>query len=661
MESAPKAPKAPKITNETISAMNDDTLGNWLIEMARAYYNHDTQPLVSDELFDFAKDLLESRNPDHPALQQIGHATAVDLKFDRNKVTLPCPMWSLDKIKADPAILAKFVKSYPDNGYVVSDKLDGISALYVFKKGKAYLYTRGNGTVGHDISQFLLHLRGVPVNKPKDAATLMARCELIISKAGWETIKHLGSNARNVVAGVLNAKTPNLEIARIIEMVAYELIMPDKVAQLDQLARLQTWGFTTAQYVHISAAEMTVPGLSAILVQRKAMSPYVVDGIVVAHNGVHVRNATGNPDHAFAFKSLITQDRATVTIGEVEWNISKDRFAKPLAKFPKVSLNGVEIKQATLFNAAYVETHVIGPGSRVVIIRAGDVIPHIIEVLSPATSGKPSMPEDFDWSWNSTHVDIIATGNAAMETILVKELTHFFDKVDVAGVSDGVITKLVNSGARSVRDIMTLQVSDLLRIEGFKEKMAVKVVGAIRDAMAQLTPLTLMVASNAFGRGFGDRRLQLIIDNVPGLLGSGRVVPIIGNLVAIPGLQVKTSSAFLEALPKFWEFVDANELGYVFTAALSTAPTTAAAAAAAAAHSVQSNKMNGQVILFTGFRDADLEGKIVAASGRMATALNSKTTILVIDVNGKKSGKADKAEQMGVRVLSREEMEELLA
>lgn len=657
---------APVPTLAQLRALSNDQLGEWLVKAAHVYYREE-EPIMTDALFDAMKDMLTKRDPKHPALKKISHATVdhTDAAPNKAKVQLPYTMWSLDKVKPVPAVLARFVKKYPGD-CVASDKLDGISALYYIKAGKPpALYTRGDGIIGQDISHMLAHMRNVPaLGAGAGAASHMAvRCELLLTKKNWETISNLGSNPRNVVAGTINAKTPNLQIARLIDMVAYEFIAPAGLVPSEQMARLADLGFTTVHNQLLGAADMTVDALSARLLERKAASPYEIDGVVVVHNAVHRRKGDGNPDYAFAFKSLVTQQRAEVTISEVEWNISKDRFAKPLAKFAKVALNGVEIKQATLFNAAFVEANKVGPGSRVIIIRAGDVIPHILEVLSPSSSGAPAMPA-FAYTWNETHVDILVDGDgddaAVRDQVALKELINFFDKVDVAGVSEGLITKLYGAGYKTVRAVADVTVADLLKLDGVKDKMAAKVAGAVHDAMAALTPMKVLVASNAFGRGFGERRFKLIMDHVPAAFVRG-AQPAVADLTAIDGIEVKTATAFLEGLPRFWKFVDDNGLGGVFAAAAAAQPAPASPASAPVLAAAPPQTFADKAVVFTGFRDTDLEAAIVARGGRVATSVSGKTSFLVIkDASQKKSGKVEKAEALGVSVITRDELQNML-
>jgi len=664
---------------KTFNKLSVAQLAEWVHKANVAF--HTGEPIMTDDFYDAMKNLLEKKDPANPVLHEVGAALGsadeVATIEERVKVALPFWMGSQDKIKADAGVLKRFVEKHPGD-YVVTDKLDGISGLLHWKNGRLALYTRGDGVIGQDISHVIPYIRGIP---PVDAAAAAAatdpeyavRLELIIPRVDWHD--DMGSNARNVVAGAIGAKTLNVAILRVIEAVAYEWLMPDRLSIADQLAKLAAMGFTTTYSKRLTEADMTVDALSELLVTRRSKSRYVIDGLVVVHNVPHNRNTSGNPKYAFAFKSLITQDRAEVLVTHVEWNISKDLKAKPLVHFNEVTLSGVRIKQATGFNAAYIESNVIGPGSRIIVTRAGDVIPHILEVLTPSGNGEPSMPE-FPYVWNATHVDVlvdtalIRQGDGVSDEIAIREMVHFFDKVDVPGVSEGILKKLYAAGHKTISSVIDITVEQLLRVEGVKQKSADKIARAIRDAIAGLTPLKLMVASNAFGQGFGERKIRLILEHVPAVLSVGRYTPTVEELVAIPSIEKKTADAFIAGTHQFWKFVEENRLERVMVspsakvALAQQAPMHAQQAPMQAPQAQQAPHpaISGKAFVFTGFRDKDMEASIEAAGGRVSDGISKKTDFLVIkEVNlGKKSGKEIKAEELGVKIITKAELAAML-
>lgn len=635
-----------------VPCKSSEELANALRRASAAFFNGVS--LISDELYDVIHDELERRDPDNPVFGEVG-AIVIE---GREKAELPYWMGSLDKFK-DAASIGRFLSragtpapaSAPVPSFIVTDKLDGISGLIHYRNGKLSLYTRGDGRIGQDVSHMTAVVKGIPAAKHFKNAEIAVRCELIMPRAKWDP--SFGSNPRNVVAGVIGAKTPNMTVARLVECVAYEVIAPEGLSPSEQMSFLQTNGFKTVNNMVIGTPDIAM--LSDILVRRRQESPYVIDGIVVANDRHYDRNRSGNPKYAFAFKSLLTQDRAEVIVTRVDWNISKDLYAKPLVHFNEVELAGVNIKQATGFNAAYIRANAIGPGSKITVIRAGDVIPHILEVLTPSISGEPSMPE-FEYEWNDTHIDIrvnragLSQNSELADEIAIKGLVHFFTKIEAAGVSEGTLTRIYEAGFKTVRAVTEITKPQLLQVRGIKEKSADNIVAALSVALAALTPLKLMVASNAFGRGFGERKLALILEHCPQILES-KTVPTVEELVAIPGIEAKTATAFRQTLPVFWEFVKSGRFEYVFSKK----------AVPVSAPKSLSSKFEDKTFVFTGFRDKDLEAIIESEGGRIASSVSKKTSYLVVKDQESESGsKATKAREAGVQIITKDQLQTML-
>ena len=237
-----------------------------------AYYNIG-KPLLTDDLYDVVKDYLIQKDPQNPVLKEVGAVV------EGVKVTLPEYMGSLDKIRDDPKALLSWKKKYPGE-VIVSDKLDGNSALYyIDKKGKVSLYSRGDGIQGQDVSKLLPYIN-LPV-PDKSLFPLAVRGEMIISKADWKPISHRGANARNSVAGVMHAKHPDPEISKQVSFVAYEFLRPSQETPLHGFQKLKELGFKVAECKTFTEDQLTTEGLSEYLLKRRDLSPYEVDGIVI--------------------------------------------------------------------------------------------------------------------------------------------------------------------------------------------------------------------------------------------------------------------------------------------------------------------------------------------------------------------------------------------
>lgn len=621
-----------------LNALSTQDIARLLDAASDAYYNTSTA-LVPDDLFDLIKDTLAERDPTNPSLKRVGAPIRGD------KVQLPYWMGSMDKIRDDPKALSKWKSKY-DGEYVVSDKLDGNSAMIVHDHGSLRMYSRGDGEMGQDITHLLSSICGIP-NIADIPDSMAIRGELIISRANWQKIRDLGANARNVVAGTMNAKHPKPEITSKIEFVAYEMVKPKSLPPSGCLDALASIGFTVTYREIIPVSQLTTETLSDILMRRRKDSAYECDGIVVEHNAIHKTIKGKNPAHAFAFKSILTHDEAEVIVKEVEWNTSKDGFIKPTVLFDPVTIEGAQIRRATGFNGAFIEKNVIGPGARIVIIRSGDVIPHIIRVLSPAASNRASMPET-PFVWNDTHVDIMIAEDATSDQMELKKMEHFVSTLDIKNVAGGTLKKLYDAGYDTIPKLLALTVQDILKLDGFQQTSAQRIVDGFQKAKTTSTCPDMMVASNLFGRGLGKRKIAFFTDAFPTIL-EGKT-PTLDQLSTIKGLGRTTCETFLEALPAFFKFM--NDIGVPCR----PLPAISKHSSPSAANAAFANA----TVVFTGFRNADWEKHINAAGGKVTGSISKNTTLVVAADPNETSSKLQKAREFGIKIISRTEFERML-
>jgi len=603
-----------------------------------AYYNLG-KPLLTDDLYDIVKDYLTKKDPKNPVLKEVGAVV------EGAKVTLPEYMGSLDKIRDDPKALISWKKKYPGDA-VVSDKLDGNSALYyIDKKSKASLYSRGDGIQGQDVSKLLSFLN-LPI-PDKSLFPLAIRGEMIISKADWAPISHKGANARNSVAGVMHAKHPDPEIARQVSFVAYECLRPAQETPLQAFQYMKTLGFKVAECKLFSEAELTTDQLSEYLLKRRDLSPFEVDGIVIEHNTHHKRIKGQNPKYAFAFKTLLTHEEAEVIVKEVEWNASKDGYLKPTVHFDPVTLSGASIRKATGFNAGFIQEHVIGPGSRIVIIRSGDVIPHIVRVLTPAGSGKPALPMDIEYQWNESHIDILLKNPEENSQTMLRIMVHFVSTLQMKGLAEGLLKKMYDqANIKTLNQLIHLKQSQIEHVEGFKTKTIDNILQAIQEGIQRASCIDLMVASNLFGRGIGSRKLKAIADHFPEIL-DGKV-PSYDELIAHEGLGPATVRQFIETYPKFQAFLKETEL----KCKKQSPPKLSTPSSEPGKIPVQ-----GLNIIFTGFRNKDWEGRITAAHGKIVTSVSKKTNLVIAKDPNEESNKLVQARANGIPIITPEQFE----
>ena len=617
---------------------------NVLIEADKAFFNSG-QPKLTDDIYDIIKDYIRKKYPKDAYLKRVG--ADVD-----NKVVLPYYMGSQNKIKDSESEITKYKKKYP-GPYLISDKLDGVSGMFVYEGDNVKLYTRGNGREGQDISHLHKYISGFPKIKKQDK--LAVRGEFIISKDNWDKLKKVDdtlSNPRNTVSGAINSKILNKQLLKMIDFVAYTLVFPNLPNGLPELDKMKFNVVNNTVVDDISLAFLS----KNLEVSRK--NKYVIDGIVISDISKVYEIALGkNPEYSFAFKSIHTLEQIEVIVKEVEWNISKDKYMKPIVKFDEILLDDVKIKQATGFNAGYIEKNNIGPGSRIVIIRSGNVIPHIQSVLTTSANGKPSMPGelDKDYKWNDTRVDIIKIGEDRNADFDIKNIVYFMKTAEVDNMGPGNITKIYNAGFHDIKSILKIQKEDLLKIEGFKGKSADNILKAL-EKVKELDCLVLMDASNMLGRGFSYKKIKMITDVYPSILidnADNREKSLkisIEDLMKVEGIAKISAKLFIENLPRFYEFYDS--LGVKCKGIEEKVDKSV--------EKTENANIKDKKFIFTGFRNKDYEKIIVENGGKVVTSISKSTHYLIVKNKTEKSGKIDKATELGVKILDIPEFEMLI-
>ena len=628
----------PALLENPVKFAEDAAIGKLvdiLETISHHYYNTDT-PLVPDNVFDILKDTLEKRSPNNKFLKQIGSPISKD------KVQLPHFMPSLDKIKPDTNALENWLKKYK-GPYVISDKLDGVSGLFI-KTDKQYkLYTRGDGAFGQDISHLIPYvLKESYLQKlPKKIAI---RGELIISKENFKQIEKIMKNARNTVSGLVNSKHFSVEIAKLTEFIGYAILFPELKAD-EQLKNLEKYNFPTVTYNVKS--KLSNDELSTYLKERRTSSKYDIDGLVVLDSSKAYKQTEDNPEHGFAFKTILTDQIAEVQVVQIIWDISKDGYLVPRVKLEPVQLGGVTITYATAFNAKFVQDNKLGPGATVKLIRSGDVIPHIQEVIKPATNNKPQMPE-VDYKWDENEVNIIPKDlfGSYKDLMSIKQLSFFFSTMGVKYISSGIVTKLVDSGYDDIFKILKADKNKLEKLEGIGSKLITKIFKNIDTSFKEANLARLMTASNVFGRGFGEKKLSLIVKAIPKILTTElNKNELIDKIIEIEGFDTKTATKFANKLEDFKTYyaklsdiVDLSHLQKVKEIKVET----------------KNNPLiTGKKFVFTGFRNKPWEEIILSFGGIVSDKVNKTTNYLVY--RGKDSAKYKKAGELGIKQYDEDE------
>jgi DNA ligase (NAD+) len=612
-----------------LEKMNKDEYIHILKELNKAYYNN--KPLLSDSEYDIIKDLFEQKYP--------STKLEVGAPIERNKAVLPYQMASMDKIKPDTNILKTWQQKFK-GPYVLSCKLDGVSGLYTTEGPQPKLYTRGDGKIGQDISHLIPYLN-LPKNKD-----IVIRGEFIISKHIFETkYKQEFANPRNMVAGIINQKQISSKISDI-NFVAYEVIKPilNPKEQMDFLTNNLKTEYVLNRLEQNISNEM----LSQLLVDFRKLYQYEIDGIIVTNNQIYERpKILANPEHAFAFKMILSDQIAEAQVVDVIWTPSKDGYLKPRVQILPINLNGVRIEYATGFNGAFIKDNKIGVGAIIQLIRSGDVIPHILSVTVPAPA--PKMPSQ-SYKWNETKVDIILENIDDNETVREKNITGFFKGIEVDGLGSGNVTRIIDSGFNTIQKIIKMSINDFLKVEGFKMTMATKIHDGIRNKLESSSLITLMSSSNLFGRGLSEKKIEMIMNEYPDILTSKETkIQKQEKIIGIKGMAEKSATIFVDKIDYFVEFL--KEVGLDYKLVIKAQPQTLT--------TQPTHVLFEKTIVMTGFRDKNIETYLKGIGTKIGSSISKNTHLVIIKNIEEDTTKTLDAKKLNIPLITLDEFKQI--
>ena len=634
-------------------------------EASRLYYSSD-QNLISDKTFDILQDILKEKDPNNELLKQIGSIEPVI-----NKVKLPYFMGSMDKVKPDSKELERYLSKY--NGpYIVSEKLDGLSALLVIKINDSKtdkvdlnmeLFSRGSGDMGQNISKLVGYINIFNKINIKDFIMkcfknnldkVVVRGELIVSKENYnKKYSKKFNKARSLVSGMIQSKKideTNKHIVNDINFVGYEVIEPS-LNPIQQFKLLDELKFHVANNKEYKTLNTT--NLKQILLEFKEQSKYEIDGIILTDVSKKYPRVTGNPKHSVAFKMLLDEQVESTEIINVEYNASKHGVLVPRIKFKQINIGGDNISYTTGFYAKYIKDNKLGPGAKIKIVRSGDVIPYIYQVLSHADEWQKPDENLGEWEWNNSGLEAVLINKTDNLGVRLKRLIHFFTTLNVPGLKSGVIERLYNAGYDDIKKIISLKPDMISSLEGFKLKSATNLYNAIHSIIDKEISLdVLMTASNIFGEGFGVKKLKLVLDKYPNILDTYNNFTI-DKLNEIDGYSDKSSKKFLENIPKFKEWLQNHpQFKYTYTSRQSISNNNS--------NDSNNNKFKDYVVVFTGIRDDKMQSIIENGGGKVTNSVNSKTTLVIAKDPNDKKGKIKKAEELNINIISYENAKKLI-
>ncbi|MBU2564628.1 NAD-dependent DNA ligase LigA [Patescibacteria group bacterium] len=466
------------------------------------YYILD-RPKISDAVWDSLKQELKELEKKYPDLITFDSPTqrVSGKPLDKfKKVNHSLPMLSIDDIFSDQELFdwEKRIKKL-SNGkfeYFVEMKIDGfaVSLIYrngIFKRGA----TRGDGKIGEDVTQNLKTIPSIPLKLEKDVEI---RGEVYMDKKAFEKVNKerekknlpLYANPRNTAAGSIRQLDPRLAASRDLKFIAYGTNL-NLITHEQEHKMLESLGFRVDKGVLCKNINEVIDFWKK-LIQKRHKLDFQIDGIVVTVNNNSLFKKLGSVGrhHRGMVALKFSAEQTLTTVQDIKLQIGRTGALTPVAHLKPIKLGGTTISRATLHNQDEIKRLGIKIGDTVVIQRAGDVIPDVVEVVKKLRTGKERkfiMPFkcpvcDFE----IIKQDIVyRCSNLKCGAIQRKNLHHFVSKkaFDIKGLGPQIIDKLIDYGLISNQaDIFELKKGDLIPLQGFAEKASNNLIEEIEKS-----------------------------------------------------------------------------------------------------------------------------------------------------------------------------------
>ena len=476
------------------------------------YYNQDT-PEISDFEYDMLmKELikLEAENPEFKRVDSPSNRVggmALD-KFDQ--VTHKNPMLSLSNAYSaeDLRDFDRRVREMTDGDveYVVEFKIDGLSVGITYENGEfKSAATRGNGIIGEDISKNAMTIKSIPL-KIDDKREIIVRGEVYISKENFEKVNEyqeehdlqIFANPRNLAAGSLRQLDSKLTAKRPLDIFVFNLENINELDGIDthsdSLEYLKKLGFSVSENYKICKSIDEVIEFIEYWTENRGSLKFDIDGMVVKVNNIEQRNEMGftakSPRWAIAYK--FPAERKKSKILDIEVEVGRTGTITPTAILEPVRLAGTSVSRATLHNEDFIREKDIKLFDHVIVQKAGDIIPQIVEVVKEDRTGDEKdfvMPSVCPECGEPT---VRLEGEAAVKCINIscpaqirRGMIHFVSReaMDIDGMGESIITLFLKEGLiKDVSDIYYLKKEQIVPLERMGEKSADNLIKAIEKS-----------------------------------------------------------------------------------------------------------------------------------------------------------------------------------
>ena len=509
---------------------------------AHEYYTKDA-PSVSDSEYDqLYRELvsLEEQYPNEILPESPTHRVGGKVLDGFEKYQHQYPLYSLQDAFSRAELVAfdeRVRKEFPDASYLCELKIDGLSISLAYENGILVAgATRGDGSIGENITENLKRVKDIPLTLPKPL-TITVRGECYMPKASFDSVNQLRqengeaefANPRNAAAGTLRQLDTSVVAKRNLATFLYQEASPTSEAtQEDVLQKLSQLGFSVNEKRVLASTIDQVWDFIEKVGQERDKLPYEIDGIVIKVNHLAAQEELGftvkAPKWAIAYKFPAEEKEAQLL--SVDWTVGRTGVVTPTANLTPVQLAGTTVSRATLHNVDYIREKDIRKDDTVIVYKAGDIIPAVLRVVESkrvsdehldVPSQCPSCQSDLLHFEDEVALRCI---NPLCPAQIMEGLAHFAsrDAMNISGLGPAVVEKLFAKDlVRDVAGIYRLSIEDLLQLENFKEKSANKLYNAIQASKSNSAEKLL------FGLGIrhvGSKASRILLEkfhDIPGL------------------------------------------------------------------------------------------------------------------------------------------------
>lgn len=644
------------------------------------YHNHkyyvEDSPEISDFDFDAMLVELEQLEAQYPEYKKANSPTARvggEAVKGFKEVRHTVPMLSQQKAFSKEEILDfdRRVKSVvPDAQYVVEQKIDGLSVSLEYVDG-AFVRgsTRGDGITGEDVTENLKTIKSIPLTLKDNIPYLEVRGEVFLSRANFEkinsileaTAQPLFANPRNAAAGSLRQLDPKIAAKRNLDIFVFNIQQIQGVeinSHTQGLEFLKEQGFKTIlDKKSYSTIEQAFERVLSIGEERGSLY-FDIDGAVIKVNDLASREILGNtakfPRWSIAYK--YPAEKQTTVIRDIKVQVGRTGVVTPLAILDTVHIAGSNVSRATLHNLDYIHEKDIRIGDTVVIQKAGDIIPAVVEVIKEKRTGNEV---EFEMPLHCLECGALIVreeGEAAYRCTGVscpaqrlRNIIHFVSRtaMNIDGLGPSIIEQMLERNLiKTAADLYYVKAEDIADMDKLGEKSAQNLIAALEKSKSN--PLYRLI--NAFGiRHIGEKAAKILamryktLDNLRNAS--------VDELTAIPDIGGKMAESVVEFFTQeqSQEFIQRLEEAGVNCVDDSE-------------NSIVDRRFEGMTFVLTGTLEKykrSEAGKIIENyGGKTSSSVSKKTTYVLAGAEA--GSKLDKANTLGVTVISEDEFEEMI-